>query len=99
MGIYSNGTVFGIRMYTYAFDSEESCTLFERKYDEIMSDDQINEAYLFYTNLSDKTGAHFQIYTECTSTHEARIIENDREFMMWWPISLNIFLEKFKVTN
>ena len=45
---------------------------FVGEYDEIMSDDQINEAYLFYSNLSDKTGAHFQIYTECTSTHEAR---------------------------
>ena len=53
MGIYSNGTIFGIQMYNFN-DDDISNILFEKKYDEIMSYNQMREAYLFYTNLNDK---------------------------------------------
>lgn len=92
MGIYTNGRVFGITMYN--FDDDDLCnTLFEEKYEEIMSHQQMREAYLYYTTLNEikKNGILFKIYTECTSTHDAV----DKQFMMWYPIPLNDFLEKF----
>jgi hypothetical protein len=46
MGIYNNGNIFGI-----IFNDEISNTLFEKKYDEIMTHEQMREAYLFYTIL------------------------------------------------
>jgi hypothetical protein len=92
MGIYSNGSIFGISIYNFN-DDDVSNILFEEKYDEIMSHEQMREAYLFYAILYDKNNISFKIYTECSST-----LNKDKEnFMMWHPLSLNTFLEKFNV--
>ena len=91
MGIYTNGSIFGIRIYNFN-DEEFSNTLFEQKYDVIMSDEQKKEAYLFYTKLNNKNEIFFKIYTESSSTYD---IHNKDTFMMWYPISLDLFLEKF----
>jgi hypothetical protein len=90
MGIYDNGLVFGIRIYNFN-EEDYANTLFEEKYEEIMSDQQMKKAYLFYTELKDQNNIHFQIYTECSSTY------NNENFLMWYPMSLNTFLQKFNV--
>ena len=96
MGIYTIGSIYGIRIYTYDALNDLSVTLFTKKYEKIMSKEQLNEVYLFYKELHIKTDIHFQIYTECTSTHELRTYEiQHRNFMTWYPISLSFFLEKF----
>jgi hypothetical protein len=46
MGIYNNVTIFGIQMYNFN-DDDISNILFEEKYDEIMSFNQLREAYLY----------------------------------------------------
>ena len=46
MGIYSNGIIFGIRIYT--FNDDKIITLYEEIYDEPMSYHQMKESYLFY---------------------------------------------------
>jgi len=91
MGIYSSGRIFGLRIYNFNED-EYSNTLFEEKYDEIMSHEQMREAYLFYNKLQDKNEIFFKIYTELSSTLDKY---NREPFMEWHPISLNMFLEKF----
>jgi hypothetical protein len=53
MGIYNNGKIFGLRIYNFN-DEGFSETLFEEKYDEIMSHEQMREAYLFYNEINDK---------------------------------------------
>jgi len=93
MGIYSNGSIFGISIYNFN-DDDFSNTLFEEKYDEIMSHEQMSEAYLFYTELTDKNNVFFKIYTECSITLDKY---NGKTVMMWHPISLDVFLEKFNV--
>ena len=93
MGIYSNGRIFGIQIYNFNDDDDCSNILFEKKYDEVMSYHQMREAYLFYTNLNDKNKIFFKSYTECTST----LSHNRDNFMMWYPLSLDTFLEKFGV--
>ena len=90
MGIYSNGSIFGIQMYNFN-DDDISNILFEEKYDEIMSYNQMRETYLFYTELNKDNEIHFKIYTECSST----LSYNKDNFMMWYPLSLDTFLEKF----
>jgi hypothetical protein len=92
MGIYSNGNIFGIQMYKFN-DDDFSNTLFEEKYDEVMSYIQMRETYLFYNKLNDKNKIFFKIYTECTST----LSYNRDNFMMWQPLPLDTFLEKFCV--
>jgi hypothetical protein len=94
MGIYSNGRIFGLRIYNFN-DEDIGNTLFEEKYVEIMSHEQMREAYLFYNELNDKNGIFFKIYTECSSTLNPYIKEN---FMDWQPISLNMFLEQFDIS-
>lgn len=91
MGIYNNGEIYGIKIYTFNND-DLSVDLFEKKYREIMNDDQKKEAYLFYTNMASKNKISFQIYTRCSSTHD---INNNGTFMMWYPFSLNQFIEEF----
>ena len=90
MGIYSSGRVFGIKMYRFDED-DNSETLFEEKYDEIMSFQQMNEAYLFYNNLNDKNNLFIKVYTECSSTLGS-IKDN---YMDWIPLHLNTFLKHF----
>jgi len=83
MGIYSNGSIFGIGIYNF------NNTLFEQTYNVLMNDEQKKKAYLFYTELTNKNDLFFRIYTECSSTYNTEL------FMMWHPISFDIFLEKF----
>lgn len=92
MGIYSNDNIFGIKIYNFN-DDEFSNILYEKTYDEIMSHEQMREAYLFYTKLNDKN-IFFKIYTECYSTLDCN---NKEIFMNWYPISLSTFLEKFSI--
>lgn len=88
MGIYDNGTIFGIKMYNFN-DDDLPNILFEKTYNEIMSDEEKKKTYLFYTELNDKHGIRFQYYTECSSTY------GEGFFLRWHPMSLNLFLEKF----
>jgi hypothetical protein len=53
MGIYSNGSIFGIQIYNFNND-DVSNILFEEKYHEVMSYIQMRETYLLYNNLNDK---------------------------------------------
>ena len=88
MGIYDSGKIFGIKMYNF---NDDEIILFEKTYNEIMSDEEKKKAYLFYTELNNKNEIHFQYYTECSSTY------GEETFLMWYPMSLNLFLEKFCV--
>lgn len=93
MGIYSNGSIYGIQIYNFT-DNDASNILFEEKYNGVMSCHQMREAYLFYTNLNnknDKNTFFFKIYTECIST----LTYNKDTFMIWYPLPLDTFLEKF----
>jgi hypothetical protein len=92
MGIYTSGKIFGIKIYTFD-DDDDSYTLFERKYDVIMSVEQMKEAFLFYTELQDKNNVRFKIYTEFSSTYN----KENENYMEWHPISLSVFVEKFGV--
>jgi hypothetical protein len=92
MGIYSNGSIYGIQIYNFK-DDDVINVLFEKKYNEVMSYHQIKEAYLFYTNLNDKNNIFFKIYIECSST----LSNNKNNFMMWNQLSLDTFLTKFNV--
>ena len=90
MGIYTNDTIFGIKIYTFN-DDDFANILFEEKYDELMSNEQLREVYLFYTELNNKHDIRFQYYTECSSTY------GERTYFNWFPMSLNLFLEKIGV--
>jgi len=90
MGIYDSRNIFGIRIYNYN-DDELTNILFEKKYDEVMSDEQKKEAYLFYTELNKKNKIHFQYYIECINRDGKEV------FLMWFPLALNTFLKKFNV--
>jgi len=92
MGIYGNSNIFGIQIYNFN-DDDFANILFEEKYVEIMSHEQMREAYLFYTELNNKNEIRFKIYTESSST----LNYNRDKFMMWYPLSLDTFLEKFGV--
>ena len=90
MGIYNNGSIFGIRIYNFN-DDDLSETLFEKVYVDIMSNEQKREAYLFYTTLNNKNDIFFKILTECISTHDL----NKKTLMDWYPLMLDEFLENF----
>ena len=87
MGIYDSGKIFGIKMYNF----NDDFILFEKTYNEIMSDEEKKRAYLFYTELNNKNEIRFQYYTECSSTY------GEGFSLMWYPMSLNLFLEKIGV--
>jgi len=90
-----SGKIFGVKIYNFNDDEEESVNiLFEKKYDELMTNEHIMEVYSFYNRLNDKHKLHFKIYTECSSTLDGY---NNRTFMHWYPVPLNIFLELFCV--
>lgn len=88
MGIYPSYDVYGIRIYKFIDDI--SATLFEIKYDVIMTKEMLNDIKLVYEELceNNKDQIFFQIYTECSSTYDKDI------FMQWIPINFDIFLQK-----
>jgi len=88
MGIYPSYNVYGIKIYNFIDDI--SNTLFESKYDVIMTESMLKETKLVYQKLceNNKDQMFFQIYTECSSTYDKDI------FMQWIPIKLDIFLQK-----
>jgi hypothetical protein len=90
MGIYDNGSIFGIRIYNFN-DDDFANILFEKTYNERMSYEEKKKAYLFYNELNNKNEIHFAYYTECSSTY------GKGPFFMWYPFSLNLFLEKFDI--
>jgi hypothetical protein len=90
MGIYNSGSIFGIRIYNFNEDGFENI-LFGKTYNEIMNDEEKKKAYLFYNELNNKDELRFKYYTQCSSTY------GKGTFLMWYPISLNIFLEKFNI--
>ena len=53
MGIYNSCDIFGIRMYNFDENYNENI-FFEKRYHEIMTVEQMREAYLFYNTLKDK---------------------------------------------
>lgn len=91
MGIYTNGDVYGIGIYTRNVN-DIIYTLYEKKYNGIMSDEQMEKAYLYYMKLPDKTDISFRIYAECSSTY------TPETFMSWCPISLPTFVKLFGQT-
>ena len=86
MGIYTNGTIFGLKIYNFNDDDDFANILFEKKCDERMSNEQMSEAYLFYTMLNNKNEIHFQYFTECSSTY------GEGTYFGWCPMSLDLFL-------
>ena len=93
MGIYSNGDIFGIRIYNFN-DEEIRNILYEEKYQQIMSHEQMKKAYSFFNQLNDKKNIFFQFYTECSSTLDKCNTEN---FYYWYPMTLSEFTEKFGI--
>lgn len=93
MGIYSSGNIFGLMMYTFGSDSDDTIiTLFTKQYDTIMTNEQKKEAYLVYKEVIDKVdNISFKYYTECTSTHDLQ----PKNYMTWCPMTLEQFLENF----
>ena len=90
MGIYNSGSILGIKMYNFN-DDDYANILFEKIYNEIMSDEEKKKAYLFYIELNNKDEIHFQYYTECSSTY------GKGTFLTWYPMSFDVFLENFGV--
>jgi hypothetical protein len=89
MGIYFNDTIFGIRIYNNNNDYPN--IIFEKKYNQVMNVEQMKEVYAFYNKLNNKNELKFQYYTECTTTY------GDDSYFDWFPITLNVFLEKFNI--
>ncbi len=91
MGIYTNGDIFGIKIYNINLINNDIVVLYSKTYNIIMNEDEKKDAYLFYNELNDKENLYFETYMEYASTYEY----NSDPFMMWKPISLNIFLDIF----
>ena len=89
MGIYTNCSLYGIKMYIMD-DNDNTTTLLEINQDTLMNDEQIKEAYLFYEKSQNKQNISFQIYTECSSTLYEKGV-----FMMWYKIYASDFLRLF----
>lgn len=88
MGIYPSGIVYGIKIYN-VIDNHVN-DLYVMQCEAVMGGENRKEAKKFYERLPEptKSSAKFLIYTECSSQYED-------DFMMWYPISLDVFLIKF----
>ena len=102
MGIYTDGKIFGIRIFYYINDIN---ILFEKIYEEEMTYNQMEEAYLFYTKLNNKNECFFNTYIKCTSTLDAlgskppTVIGDKTDFMVWYEIPVETFIKTMKIKN
>ncbi len=95
MGIYTNGSIYGIQIYCFG-DDDISRILYEKSYPETMTFQEKKEAYLFYTQFPQKQGLFFKIYTTCSSSSTS-YYDGDKEkvWMQWCSMSLAAFIETF----
>jgi hypothetical protein len=95
MGIYSNGTVFGIKMY-FVTNEDEVTNVFEKIYETQMTEEQKHEVGIFHTNLQEqvKEKIKFQYYTETWSTYD---MNNKTLLKMWLPMQYTDFLQHFLI--
>ena len=88
MGVYDSGNIYGIRIYK--INDGFANILYEQIFNEIMTYAEKADAYLFYTELDNKTDLLFQYYSDCSSsTFEEGV------FFLWYPMTLELFCEGF----
>jgi hypothetical protein len=94
MGIYVSGTLYGIRIHTIN-EEGHSNIVYEKQYEERMTVEQKREVQTEYEMLDKNDIFLFEIYTECISTYE----KENETCLMWYPISIQSFLEIFLYVN
>lgn len=96
MGIYSDGTIFGIKLFLISDNGVN--VLYEKQYEEIMTDEQKQQVYEFCQelpkNVMNKLEIH--IYTNCQDTYESC---NNAVYRMWYSICLEHFLQEFNMVK
>lgn len=97
MGIYPSGRIFGVLLYIINENENTTTDLYKCMYEHVMTENQMYEAYLFYKNLNDKTNISFKIYTECCDLFDSHY--NLNTYMVWFPISLESFVNNFGIYN
>jgi hypothetical protein len=92
MGFYSDGTIFGIKLFSISDDCVN--ILYEKLYQEIMTDEQKQYVYNFCQSLPKNimNKLEIRIYTNCQDTYESC---NNVVYKMWYPINLDDFLQEF----
>lgn len=91
MGIYTNGSIFGIKITSNTIDGIN--ILYEKQYNTIMNREQIQDVYLFYMTLiqnHNPDGIKLEGYMEYSSTYE------NGTFMMWSPITIEMLVKQNK---
>jgi hypothetical protein len=93
MGIYSNGRIYGIKIYNVN-DDDTISILYEEKGVNEMTHAQIRESHLLYSNLENKNDVFVRVYMECTSTLGGNnlLYTNNNVFYDWFPISIDRFI-------
>ncbi len=88
---YTTRGIYGVKMYTYI--NRNYTILFKQQLNTLMSNEIIEEAKAFYTNLDEnsKKNLKFQICRNCKS------IEDEGDCMIWLNISLNKFITDFGI--
>ena len=76
MGIYSNGSVYGIKLI------QHDNVLYEKIWPDPMTDSRIKEVRDFYNALDSTGDIQFRYYTSCSTTYD---IGESAPFMSWWP--------------
>ena len=78
MGIYSDGNIYGVMF------SLNDTVLFERRYEEKLTKEHMQEVKDYFGSLSDqdKNKINILFYTYCSSSYN--IIETSK-FMSWFP--------------
>jgi len=94
MGIYTSNKIYGIQLYIINENENTSTELYKCMYEDVMTKNQMYQAYLFYKNLNEKKNILFKIYTECCDSFDYPYDRNN--YMMWFPISLDSFLNNFE---
>ena len=94
MGIYTDGNVYGVYIYTYD-DDDNLTVLLDKKYDAKMTTEQIIEVKTEFDNLSEdiRKEMRIQFHVSCTTSYE---LHNNTPFMCLWPGSQTMLEELFE---
>jgi hypothetical protein len=94
MGVFTNGKIFGIKIFILNEDDFKQQILLQKIYDREITYEEMKEVRLFYDNLeeSDKTKCLMAFFTETFTTHN---LNNCSSFMMWHKFNKEKFLSTF----
>lgn len=91
MGIYTNGEIYGVKICIFIPDKIEYKTIYQKKYDSIMTQEQIMETKKIYENIEKTAKIYMAFYIRISDIYGGLSTKITIEKWVWWKCRQPLF--------